>query len=105
MDPAYLLDMTGGDRVLVREIMGDFLRSDAEDRRMLEMALGAGNARDVHTYAHRIKGAARAIGADDYAELAQRIESGASGGSDLRPDFESLQAAASALSAWTATFE
>lgn len=105
MDAEYLLELTGGDRALVREIMGDFLASDVNDRQQLAEAVAAGNAAEVQQAAHRIKGAARAIGAGSYADAAGAVEREASTGADLKPLVEAVELAARDLSAWAAGFE
>ena len=100
MDPAYLLELAGDDRALVREIMGDFLKADAEDRQRLAAAVAARDATGVHRYAHRIKGAAQAIGAVEYAALAQVIEDAAATGAPQTGDLDALERMAIDLVSW-----
>ena len=71
MNPAFLLELAGGDRAVARDVLRDFLVSDAGDRSALAAAVAAGNAGDIRLHAHRISGAARSIGADDYARCAR----------------------------------
>lgn len=105
MDPEYLLELAGGDRALVREILNDFLASDAKDRQNLAAAVDARNARDIETHAHRIKGAARAIGANAYADTAAKVEHAASATTDIASLVSALEQSAANLTAWAATFE
>ncbi len=104
MDPAFLLDMVGGDRAVAREILDDFVRSDVEDREKLAEAVHAGVLPDVHTFAHRIKGAARSIGADSYAALAECVENGASAGTLLTAEAAQVDEAGAALAEWASRF-
>lgn len=105
MDASYLLDLAGGDRTLVKEILGDFLGSDAADRQALAAAVAARNASDVHQAAHRIKGAARSIGATAYADKAAMIEQAAAAGADLSGMLQELEQEAHSLSDWAAAFQ
>jgi CheY-like chemotaxis protein len=81
-DQAVLAEVTGGDADLAMELIGDFLDSTQGDIEALDDAL-AGNALDeARRRAHRIKGAARTVGAHAVVALAQQIEAlAASGGS------------------------
>ena len=105
MDASYLLDLASGDRKLVKEILGDFLSSDAVDRQALATAIEARNASDVHQAAHRIKGAARSIGATAYADKAATLEHAAAAGADLSGMLQELEQEAHSLSDWAAAFE
>ena len=104
MDPEYLLELTGGDRVVVREILADFLASDAGDRRQLAAAVAAANAADIQQAAHRIKGAARAIGATAYADAAAAVEHAAPTGADVNGLVRALEKSSAALTDWAASF-
>lgn len=70
-DRARLLDLTGGDEVTALEIMADFLGTTRADVQAARQAEGLALARE----AHRIKGAARSVGALRLAELAEELES------------------------------
>ena len=63
MDPNYLLDLTDDNRTITKEILLDFVRSDAADRANLAVAHQAGDTKALNMLAHRIKGGARSIGA------------------------------------------
>jgi len=69
-DPQVLARQTGGDAALEREVLAMFLSQATDDYSRLAAA-GPSDAGDI---AHRIKGAARAIGAEDVASAAARIE-------------------------------
>lgn len=105
MNPEYLLELTGGDRAVVREILGDFLASDAGDRAQLAAAVASGDRDEIQQAAHRIKGAARSIGAADYAAAAAAVEEAAPAGVDITASVAGLEAAARALAEWGAAFE
>ena len=77
LDAAALLEITGGDRELSAAILRDFLDSTATDLARIEDALASGDADEVRRQAHRVKGAARTVGAREVAALAERLESDA----------------------------
>ena len=104
MDPAFLLQLVAGDRAVAKEILRDFLASDAADRRALGAALDEGNAVEFRLHAHRIKGAARAIGADEYARLAGAAEESSPPDENAAPAFAALQTCADGLARWAETF-
>ena len=104
MDTTYLLDLAGGSTAIVREILDDFFRADAEDRRELAAALAAGNRTEVRTFVHRIKGAALSIGATDYAQVALSVENGAESSADLQEGVVALLQAGQAFADWGTTY-
>lgn len=106
MDPNYLLDLTDDNRTITKEILLDFVRSDAADRANLAVAHQAGDTKALNMLAHRIKGGARSIGAVEYAAIAEDIEKGALKGIEfLRGDVEALERAGVALAEWVARFQ
>ncbi len=98
--PAYLLELVGGDRGVAREILAEFLASDEQDRANLQAALVSGDVAAIHTHAHRIKGAARSVGASRYAEAAERLETAAAAGANLGELASEISAASSAVADW-----
>lgn len=75
LDWSVALDATGGDRELLREVVGEFL---VEYPRLIEQskaAIQAGDAPAVSRSAHTIKGALRTLGADGAGECAAELES------------------------------
>lgn len=105
MDAAYLLELAGGNRTLVREILNDFVASDDLDRAQLTAAVEARNTAEIQQAAHRIKGAARAIGANAYADRAAAVEHAAPTGVDIHGPVAALEQAARDLTAWVGAFE
>ncbi len=83
LDLAVLAEVTGADSALAASLINDFLTSSRADLQMLEDALAAGELDDARRRAHRIKGAARIVGANAVATLAQQIETGAASGGDV----------------------
>lgn len=105
MDPHYLLDLTDDNRTVAKEILVQFVQSDAADRAGVAVALQAGDTKALNMLAHRIKGGARSIGALEYAAIAEDIEQGALRGIEsLRGDVEALERAGAALAAWVSRF-
>lgn len=98
----YLLSLSGGDRGVAKEILGEFLASDSRDRENLSVAITARDAAGIQTHAHRIKGAARSVGATAYADAAAHIEEAASNGADLGSLAAELTVRAATIAAWAA---
>jgi CheY-like chemotaxis protein len=74
IDGTMLEDISGGDDRLARDILERFLRHNAEDARMLLAGASAADTDQVTLYSHRIKGAARTIGANQLASVCERLE-------------------------------
>ncbi len=104
-DVAFLRELAAGDRATALEILNYFIESDAQDRRALAAAVAARQADDIRLHAHRIKGAARAIGANAYAECAASIETAAANGGDLTATAAALDESARAVAAWTSQLQ
>ena len=81
-DPVALEELTGGDRALAAELVADFLDSSQADLRALEAAIEEHDLETAGRQAHRIKGAARIVGARRLERPAQRIETIARDGGD-----------------------
>ena len=82
--------MTGGDAALAAEVLDEFITTTRADLDALSAACAAREVDDVRRLAHRIKGAARAVGAPPTAELAHQIESLAALGGEDWARFEVL---------------
>jgi HPt (histidine-containing phosphotransfer) domain-containing protein len=96
-----LLTLVGGDRAVAREILADFLKSDTDDRAGLAVAVAERRSDDIAHHAHRIKGAARAIGAHQHAANAGRIEVAAATGAELAPMVTALDRSAADVAGWS----
>jgi two-component system sensor histidine kinase EvgS len=77
IDEMALGEFTGGDPVETRALLDDFLASTAGDVAALEQARAAGELAGVAREAHKIKGAARIVGAVELAETAGQLEASA----------------------------
>src|SRR5690606_38996124 len=77
LDPAVLEALTGGDAGETRSLLEDFLESTAHDLAELETARGAGDLPGIAREAHRLKGAARMVGALELDQCAGRLETAA----------------------------
>ena len=82
IDGAMLDELTGGDSELATSILRDYVDSLGSDLDALDAALAESRVDDVRRHAHRIKGAARTVGASQVATLAARVEAAASAGVD-----------------------
>ena len=74
LDPTVLADLTGGDAVETRALLDDFLASTGDDLAQLEHLRGNGDLAGLTRQAHKIKGAARLVGALELAESAALLE-------------------------------
>ena len=103
IDPSVLEELTGGDAELAAEVLDEFITTTRGDLRGLGDALAARELDDVRRLAHRIKGAARAVGAQPTADVGQQIESLAALGGEEWERYEVLHGElAHALEAVTA---
>jgi HPt (histidine-containing phosphotransfer) domain-containing protein len=91
IDPAVLEELTGGDAQLAADVLDEFLVTTRADIAALGEACVEQAPEDVRRLAHRIRGAARAVGAQRLAEVAQRAESLAALGSADWGRFEILR--------------
>jgi HPt (histidine-containing phosphotransfer) domain-containing protein len=80
LDPAVLADLTGGDPAEVRALLADFLASTDDDLAQLERLRESGDLHGLTRQAHKIKGAARLVGAQELAAAAAQLESAGRGG-------------------------
>ena len=76
VDLAVLAEVTGGDTDLEATLIDDFLVSARTDLRALDDAFTIDDATEARRRAHRVKGAARTVGATTMVALAQQIEAG-----------------------------
>jgi CheY-like chemotaxis protein/HPt (histidine-containing phosphotransfer) domain-containing protein len=74
IDHALLMTNCGGDAGMVAEVLAAFRRTCEEDSVGLRQAVAAGNAGDVTRFAHRMAGAARMVGANDFANACAEID-------------------------------
>ena len=74
IDEAVLAGLTHGDVAETRELLDDFMASTTTDLATLEAARAAGDLPAVTREAHKIKGAARSIGAGELGEAADALE-------------------------------
>ena len=79
-DFAALEDLTQGDAALQRDLLDDFRKANADDLKAAARAVHSVAIDDVRRAAHRIKGAARTIGAARLANAAARLERAAQDG-------------------------
>ena len=77
LDPTVLDPLTGGDDREARLLLDDFLASTERDLAELEAARGVGDLPVLTRQAHKIKGAARIVGAVELAETAGQLEAAA----------------------------
>ena len=74
LDAATLDALTGGSASEARALLDDFLASNTQDLAELDSAHGNGDLPALTRQAHKIKGAARMIGAVELAEAAGQLE-------------------------------
>ena len=74
LDATTLDGLTGGDANETRLLLDDFLASTAQDQAELDAAVAAGDLPALTRQAHKIKGAARIVGALELGESAGQLE-------------------------------
>jgi PAS domain S-box-containing protein len=74
LDPAALAAITGGDAGATRELLDDYLRATDADVQATRAAQAAGDLERLAREAHKIKGAARLVGALPLAAAATELE-------------------------------
>ncbi|MBV9572213.1 MAG: Hpt domain-containing protein [Alphaproteobacteria bacterium] len=74
VDLQHLARYTGGDPVLDSEILRLFVKQSAELMAELPAALATGDRERWHHIAHSLKGAARGIGAFEFADIAAEAD-------------------------------
>jgi len=77
LQSAMLRELTDGDAEMERRVLLRFRASNQIDAGALAQAVSAGNAAALAHYAHRIKGAARLIGAQEFASACEALEQAA----------------------------
>lgn len=77
LDPAVLDALTGGDAGEVRALLGDFLASCDDDLAQAQALRSGGDLPGLARQAHKLKGAARLVGAQELAQAAERLEAAA----------------------------
>jgi CheY-like chemotaxis protein/HPt (histidine-containing phosphotransfer) domain-containing protein len=76
-DEQVLLALTSGNEADLRALLADYLASTREDLAGLGIARAAGDLPTLTRQAHKLKGAARTVGALELAEAAERLEAAA----------------------------
>ncbi|MGQ4660841.1 ATP-binding protein [Lysobacter sp. F6437] len=104
LDGVTLDGLTGGDPAEARLLLADFLDSTTGDLAGLDRAVAAGDAPALARQAHKIKGAARLVGAAGLAEAAEALEAVARDdpGAHLAPLAADLHTAAGRLRLYVA---
>jgi len=74
LDRSSLAQVSGGDAAMEREILADFRSANDADIAGLRAALAARDLAKVVSYAHRVKGACRTVGASALAAVCERME-------------------------------
>ena len=103
LDLSVLHEIAGDDAGVAHEILGDFLNSTKRDVAALEVAYVQGNRAELAREAHRIKGAARLVGADTLGRCVAEIEAAARTPTQELPPLEPLHAAIRSLRWWHAS--
>jgi signal transduction histidine kinase/CheY-like chemotaxis protein len=74
LDRQVLDDITGGDKAESQRLLEEFVQTAAHDADLLQQALQRGDTAAALREVHRLKGAARLVGAQALAELASGLE-------------------------------
>jgi signal transduction histidine kinase/HPt (histidine-containing phosphotransfer) domain-containing protein len=92
IDPSVLEELTGGDAELAADVLDEFVTTTRGDLDALADCCERHALEDVRQKAHRIRGAARAVGAQGLADVAQQMESLAALGSEDAERIDTLRA-------------
>ena len=87
IDGEKAFKLMDGDETLFRDLFAILENSLAERYSNVERALASGVAADLEHYAHQLKGALRAVAAEEVCELLQRLEK-----CGARADFDEARA-------------
>jgi two-component system, NarL family, sensor histidine kinase EvgS len=93
-DRSVLEILTGGDAELAESVVEDFVQTTTADLEELTESLPAQDLGQLRRQAHRIKGAARIVGAHEITALSEKLEVMASGG---EPDWDDVSALADGI--------
>ncbi|MCX7993919.1 MAG: Hpt domain-containing protein [Fimbriimonadales bacterium] len=74
LNETYLHEVAGGDPEFIAEILSDFLAQTPELIAQIEAAARVGHPDALSRAAHTLKGSARSVGADEFAEIAFQLE-------------------------------
>ncbi len=74
LDAAVLADLTGGNPSDARDLLGEFLASTGDDLAQLEAMRRDGDLHGLTRQAHKVKGAAKIMGAMALADAAELLE-------------------------------
>lgn len=96
IDRDFLTDMTGGDAEFERELLQEFLSTIPGLIEQVRQAIASGNSTALAGAAHTIKGSARAVGAQTFAEIAFALERA---GKEQRME-DAMQTAQSLFAEW-----
>ena len=80
LDLSVLQPLTGGDRAEMRLLLDDYLGATREDLKELRAAQASGDLERLARQAHKLKGAARLVGAMPLAGAAMALEAAAKAG-------------------------
>ena len=74
IDPSELAEISGGDRLVEQQMLATFRRANDADVAALRQALANRDLAAVTRCTHRVKGAARMVGAKALASICEKIE-------------------------------
>ena len=80
-DKNFALEQAAGDATLLQELLEIFKGSYGSDLGLIKEGIDKGDARQIYTAAHSIKGAAASLGIDGIREIASQMETDSREGS------------------------
>ncbi len=84
LDESILAELTGGDSSQAHDLLDDFLDSTRDDLAQLEGMRRDGNMHGLTRQAHKVKGAARIVGAVELADAASMLETAGRNGDGVQ---------------------
>mmetsp|Transcript_24346 Transcript_24346/g.56391 ORF Transcript_24346/g.56391 Transcript_24346/m.56391 type:complete len:240 (+) Transcript_24346:33-752(+) len=85
IDEEKAIEMTGGDRRFLKEILDEFIQHSHQQRNTLQDSVASENREKLRFEAHAIKGSAATIGANHLSQIALELEKVASDSSRTAP--------------------
>lgn len=90
-DLNYLVSLTEGDPVFMKEMINLFLKQASEELQIINKAIEANGLVDVKKYAHKLKSSSSMVGAKDMSDLLKELENGDHSKRDLKQLFGDIK--------------
>jgi len=105
-DKENALSRLGGDEGILKQIITVYLKETGKGLALLKEAIAKEECKNIHIYAHALKGSASNVSAYAFIKIAQKIETSTreNDTSTLKEDFEILKVELTKLEAELSTY-